>query len=34
MFYVGLGLGIVIGIILTLFCLWFFFLKGFAVFKP
>jgi len=33
MFYVVLGFGIVIGIILTLFCLWFFFLKDFAVFK-
>ncbi|UAW96192.1 hypothetical protein MPK64_gp048 [Erwinia phage pEa_SNUABM_16] len=34
MFYAGLGIGIVIGVVLTIFCLWFFFFKDFEVFKP
>lgn len=33
MFWYGMGLGVVIGIILTLFGAWYFFLKDFTMFK-
>ncbi|QZE57927.1 hypothetical protein MPK70_gp051 [Erwinia phage pEa_SNUABM_33] len=33
MFWTGLVVGIVVGVVITLFSLWYFFLKDFKVFK-